>query len=78
MLFGLPDKLCKYEESDQSLDGVITFSNATIDDFVAGFRAMDVDVLELREELHKAELNHHNLFFKTDHHWKLETGTGLS
>ncbi len=70
----VPDKLCKYEESDQSVDGVITFSNATIDDFVAGFRAMDVDVLELREELHKAELNHHNLFFKTDHHWKLETG----
>jgi len=76
----VPDKFCKYEDSDQNVDGVITFSNATIDDFIAGFNAMDVDVLELREELHKDGLNHHDLFFKSDHHWKPETGlwvTGL-
>jgi hypothetical protein len=28
----------------------------------------------LRENIHKENLDHHSLFYKTDHHWKAETG----
>jgi hypothetical protein len=34
----------------------------------------NIPFLDLRENIHEENLDHHALFYKTDHHWKAETG----
>ncbi|HQO56931.1 MAG TPA: DHHW family protein [Clostridia bacterium] len=67
----IPHKICKH---DTKLSGVIDFSNQNADAFLSGLKEQRVDYLDLRNVLHKEGLNHHELFYRTDHHWKAETG----
>lgn len=70
----VPDKVCKYDVSDALMDGVITFANKNMDDFLEGIDKKGINYIDLREELHSAKMDHHGAYFKTDHHWKPETG----
>jgi len=49
-------------------------SNLIADLFVSALRDNNVPVLDMREELIKDGINHTEAFYKTDHHWKTETG----
>ena len=67
-----PDKVCR--EVDSDFAGVIDFSNQNADEFLSLLNASGVENYDLRKVLHQEGFEHHQLFFRTDHHWRPETG----
>ncbi len=67
-----PAKMCRYEDSD--ISGKLDFVNQNADEFFKILKSANVDYLDLRENLHNENMAHHAAFFKTDHHWRPETG----
>jgi hypothetical protein len=65
-----PDKVCE----EDAIASTRNFANRNADDMLAALKQADVPTLDLREEIHRQGLVHHDLFLKTDHHWKPETG----
>jgi hypothetical protein len=65
-----PDKVSK----DDAVAFTRNLSNRNADDLLSALKGAGVFTLDLREEIHRQRLVHHDLFFKTDHHWKPETG----
>ncbi len=49
-------------------------SNENTDNFIGGMREGGIPVLDIREEIKKADLDHYSMFFRTDHHWTPEGG----
>lgn len=72
MYIQAPYKVSKYTDTDVS--GVVDFSNQNADEMLAGLSSGGVFALDLRENIWKKELPQHELFYRTDHHWKAETG----
>jgi len=67
--------LFKINGADKQLPvGVEDSSNENADRFLSVLRARDVNVLDLREAAHAQDLDYGELFYRTDHHWKAETG----
>lgn len=56
------------------LHGIVDFSNKNADEFLKLLKENDVNFIDMREELLKSGRDFHDFFFKTDHHWKPETG----
>ncbi len=52
--------------------------NANIDSLLEGLKNSDVKVLDFRCLLESREEDYYGSFFKTDHHWKTETGVWAS
>ena len=67
-----PKKVCEIEDHDVS--GVTDFANQNADQFLSELEAAEVDTCDLRELLHAEGLDHHSMFFVTDHHWRPESG----
>lgn len=67
-----PDKINKFK--DRKLNGILDYGNTNADALLKSISKSDVDVYDLREDVVKDHLSHRDLFFKTDHHWKQETG----
>lgn len=67
-----PYKISKYDDKD--ISGVLDFSNQNADDMLKMLRKANVDCLDIRDSIRAEGLSHHSLFYKTDHHWKEETG----
>ena len=67
-----PYKVCK--KNPQLPAGVEDYSNEMADEFLSKLRKYGIDTLDLRDRLHEEGLNHHNLFYRTDHHWTPEAG----
>lgn len=67
-----PHKISKYEDAD--LSGIMDFSNQNADELLAALTAASVEVYDIRETIHEKGLPHHELFYRTDHHWRGETG----
>ena len=67
-----PTKVCVSE--DRGISGVLDFANQNADRFLAMLRDSGVRCYDFREALHAAGMKHHESFFRTDHHWKPETG----
>jgi len=68
-----PYKLSPYE--DNSIGGIYKdYANDNANQLVGLLQQADVDVLDLREVIQTENLNHRELFFKTDHHWKPDCG----
>lgn len=68
----LPTKVCKYEDADVS--GKLDFANQNADEFLAQLAKNGVRYMDFRKLLHDEGMSHHGAFFRTDHHWKPETG----
>lgn len=68
----LPSKISA--EQDRLLSGEMDFSNQNADALIKGLIKNDVPCLDLRADFSKHNFNHHEKFFKTDHHWKPQTG----
>lgn len=49
------------------------YANETADDFINLLNKNAVDTIDLRENLLESGISLDDLFFKTDHHWKIET-----
>lgn len=67
----VPYHICKYETGLPS--GIKDYSATIEDTFLLGMEMSDIPHLDLREVLHNAGINHEEAYFKTDHHWKIET-----
>jgi hypothetical protein len=68
----------KIKDDSYMPPGTHTGGNANADELVGILRDSGVDVLDVREEIEKAGLEWSPLFFKTDHHWKPQTGMWTS
>ena len=69
----------KIDKNDSKLpNGIVDYSNKIADEFTNALKNNSIDVLDLRDEIHKQNLNHYELFFKTDHHWKPEAALWAS
>ena len=68
----LPTKICVHE--DINISGVLDFSNQNADRFLAMLNDAGVRNYDFRKLLHEDGMNHHEAFYVTDHHWKVETG----
>ena len=66
-----PGKICV---EDTKVSGVVDFSNKKADELLSRLEEADVNTLDLRASLHDEGRDHHEMFYKTDHHWKAETG----
>ena len=67
-----PNKFCKYE--DKGMDSSLDFSNYNDDYLLNLLKKGGVDTYDHRVDIHNDNLNHHSIFYGTDHHWKGETG----
>ena len=67
-----PHKNCVYQDAD--ICGISDFFNQNGDDFLSMLQEKNIPILDLRQTLHAEGLDHHAAFFRTDHHWKPETG----
>lgn len=67
-----PVKTCIYE--DWEITGKLDFSNQNADEFLAMLTEAGVNYHDFRKILHEDGKNHHEAFYRTDHHWKAETG----
>ncbi|MDR2020576.1 MAG: hypothetical protein LBQ14_07420 [Treponema sp.] len=63
-----PYNICKYDNI------VSDFSNKNADNLLRMLARSRVPSLDLREHIHKENLNYHDLFYRTEPHWKIETG----
>ena len=67
-----PAKLDKYD--NKMPYGMNDNENANADDLVNALDKNGVNCLDLRESMQNSKMDHYSAFFKTDHHWKPETG----
>ena len=81
---GIKDKSVKFMYAmtpDKFLPGYTTFSkglpynyaNETADLFLEHLQNYKIDSLDFRDGLEESGINNADLFYKTDHHWKVET-----
>ena len=68
----LPAKICQSE--DTYISGFLDFSNQNTDRLLDALGRAGVRYYDLRKTLHAEGIDHHGAFFRTDHHWKPETG----
>jgi hypothetical protein len=61
-----------------SISGRMDFSNENADNLLYALNSLQIPYLDLRENIREEGLSHHDLFYKTDHHWKVETGLWAS
>lgn len=70
------------ENNDVNISGVLDFSNQNANELLAKLTDNNVNVLDLRTELalqaKKDNKPWHEYFYRTDHHWKVDTGLWAS
>ena len=66
-----PGKVDKF--ASQLPAGIEDYTNSNADTFLDGLKEAGVPYLDLRDEIHDDGLDYDQLFFNTDHHWKIET-----
>lgn len=67
-----PDKYIKgYTEFPKGIP--YNFANETADNFIKGIKDIGIDTIDFREDLLDNGISKEDLFFKTDHHWTIET-----
>jgi hypothetical protein len=66
----IPGKVCK----NDTLAPKHHIADENADRLLSGLKRSGVAYVDLREEIHRQGLSHHDLFFKTDLHWKPEAG----
>lgn len=67
-----PDKYIKgYTELPTGIP--YNYANETADDFLELLNQKGIDTIDLRENILNSGISPEELFYKTDHHWKIET-----
>ncbi len=67
-----PDKTCKYDP--EMPNGAEDCTNENYDALLAELQKLSIPSFDLRDQIHAESLNHYGMFYRTDHHWKVETG----
>lgn len=66
----VPDTICKNDE--QLPEGIKDYTNYKLDVFVENLDG--VELIDIRDTILKDNMNHYDLFYKTDHHWNVYGG----
>lgn len=67
-----PDKYVRgYTQFSKGLP--YNYANETADDFLEGMKNIGINTIDFRENLQVSGIPQDELFFKTDHHWKIGT-----
>ena len=66
-----PFKIDKYNKNLPV--GIQDYSNENADSLLNKMASGGVKTLDLRKNIYESDLEYSSLFFKTDHHWKIET-----
>jgi len=53
--------------------GISDYSNATIGELIHSLKSNDISILDIRNEMLEAEMDWNSAFYRTDHHWTIET-----
>ncbi len=69
-----PSQVSKYEDLIPEGLKKEDYTNYNGDTLLKGLKENGVPYIDIREELYKEGITHEEAFFKTDHHWKIETG----
>ncbi|MGN1169621.1 MAG: DHHW family protein, partial [Acutalibacteraceae bacterium] len=72
----LPSKENKYD--NMLLYNLPDYNNQNADSMLARLEGKGINYLDIRESIKEQKLDYYSLFFKTDHHWKPETGLWAS
>lgn len=67
-----PAKICRSQ--DNGISGTIDYTNQNADRFLSRLVELGVKFYDFRELLHNDGRDHHGAFFRTDHHWRPESG----
>ena len=67
-----PYKVCEYE--DIQISGTSDYSNQNANQLLTALNNADVDVFDIRQSIHAEGYSHHEMFYRTDHHWLTTTG----
>lgn len=67
-----PSKEDKYD--NQLPAGIADYNNINADNLLQTIEASPINYLDLREAIKDQKIDFYSSFFKTDHHWKPETG----
>ncbi len=63
----------KINESNKLLEPyLVDYSNENANELLKIIKS-DIEYIDIRKEIHESHLEHYDLFFKYDHHWKPET-----
>ena len=71
MYVNAPSKVCKFEDPD--LYGAIDYSNANAEKFIALLDEYGVPNCDLLQSIHEDGISHHERYYRTDLHWRVET-----
>ena len=67
-----PDKHIKgYTELDKGIP--YNYANETADNYLANLKTIGIDYVDFRESLLESSIEPKDIFFDTDHHWKIGT-----
>ncbi len=67
-----PYKISQYD--DNEISGSVDFSNQNADELMNRLTSAGIDNYDIRKTIHEEGLDHHSLFYRTDHHWLTTTG----
>ena len=75
---GIPFLYCYAPSKECAVDnefpiGVTSYANDNINRYVAALEKYGVNYIDLRSNIHRDGLYHYALFYKTDHHWTVDT-----
>lgn len=68
----------KIARSEKAAFASLDFSNQNGDDFIRQLEEAGVNCIDLRDNIEKEGFNQHDLFYRTDHHWKVSTARWAS
>ncbi len=66
-----PYEVCDID--NQLPKGISDYSNDNVERFIASISQAGVPYMDLHDMMHEEGMDHYDAFFKTDHHWKIET-----
>lgn len=64
----------KISASDADVSGILDFSNRNADELLQRLSDNGIETLDLREKARQNGMDRASMFYRTDHHWKGETG----
>ncbi len=76
LYFYTPMKDCDID--DEYPNNVTSYTNVNIDKYLKAMSYYGIKYVDLRAELHDQGLDHYSMFYKTDHHWTVESGLWAS